>query len=91
MFEAVGAHAAGTIDDAELDAIERNACPTEGSCAGMFTANTMASVAEAIGMSLPGLGVGARPSTAAATTSPTSRGRAVDEPARARASGPARS
>jgi dihydroxy-acid dehydratase len=54
VFEAVGAHAAGTISDAELDAIERNACPTEGSCAGMFTANTMASVAEALGMSLPG-------------------------------------
>jgi dihydroxy-acid dehydratase len=54
VFEAVGAHAAGTIDDAELAAIERNACPTEGSCAGMFTANTMASVAEALGMSLPG-------------------------------------
>ena len=54
VFEAVGAHAAGSIDDAELEAIERNACPTEGSCAGMFTANTMASVAEALGMSLPG-------------------------------------
>jgi dihydroxy-acid dehydratase len=54
VFEAVGAHAAGTMDDDELLAIERNACPTEGSCAGMFTANTMASVAEAIGMSLPG-------------------------------------
>jgi dihydroxy-acid dehydratase len=54
VFEAVGAHAAGTIDDAELLAIERGACPSEGSCAGMFTANTMASVAEAIGMSLPG-------------------------------------
>src|SRR5919106_1656297 len=54
VFEAVGAHAAGTLDDAGLDAIERNACPTEGSCAGMFTANTMASVAEALGMSLPG-------------------------------------
>jgi dihydroxy-acid dehydratase len=54
VFEAVGAHAAGTIDDAELDAIERSACPSEGSCAGMFTANTMASVAEAMGMSLPG-------------------------------------
>jgi dihydroxy-acid dehydratase len=54
VFEAVGAHAAGTIDDAELDAIERHACPSEGSCAGMFTANTMAAVAEAIGMSLPG-------------------------------------
>jgi dihydroxy-acid dehydratase len=54
VFEAVGAHAAGTISDADLDQIERNACPTEGSCAGMFTANTMASVAEALGMSLPG-------------------------------------
>ncbi|MFL6205858.1 MAG: dihydroxy-acid dehydratase [Acidimicrobiales bacterium] len=54
VFEAVGAHAAGTIDDAELLEIERGACPSEGSCAGMFTANTMASVAEAIGMSLPG-------------------------------------
>jgi len=54
VFEAVGAHAAGTMDAAELDQIERKACPTEGSCAGMFTANTMASVAEAIGMSLPG-------------------------------------
>jgi dihydroxy-acid dehydratase len=54
VFEAVGARAVGAIDDAELDAIERAACPTEGSCAGMFTANTMAAVAEAIGMALPG-------------------------------------
>ncbi|MGA2529180.1 MAG: dihydroxy-acid dehydratase [Acidimicrobiales bacterium] len=54
VFEAVGARSAGTIDDAELTAIERNACPTEGSCAGMFTANTMASVAEALGMALAG-------------------------------------
>ncbi|HEY9557536.1 MAG TPA: dihydroxy-acid dehydratase [Acidimicrobiales bacterium] len=54
VFEAVGAHAAGTLDDAGLLAVERNACPGEGACAGMFTANTMASVAEAIGMSLPG-------------------------------------
>jgi dihydroxy-acid dehydratase len=54
VFEAVGAHAAGSLDAAGLDAIERNACPTEGSCAGMFTANTMAAVAEALGMSLPG-------------------------------------
>jgi len=54
VFEAVGAHATGAMDDATLDAIERNACPTEGSCAGMFTANTMASVGEALGMSLPG-------------------------------------
>jgi dihydroxy-acid dehydratase len=54
VFEAVGARGTGAISQEELDAIERNACPTEGSCAGMFTANTMASVAEAIGMSLPG-------------------------------------
>ena len=62
VFEAVGARSAGSIDDAELAAIERNACPTEGSCAGMFTANTMASVAEALGMALPaGLHAGRRP------------------------------
>ena len=54
VFEAVGAHAAGAIDDEELSQIERHACPSEGSCAGMFTANTMASAAEALGMSLPG-------------------------------------
>ncbi|MEZ5206429.1 MAG: dihydroxy-acid dehydratase [Acidimicrobiales bacterium] len=54
VFEAVGAHATGAITDEELKAIECNACPTEGSCAGMFTANTMASVSEALGMSLPG-------------------------------------
>src|SRR3954470_15462311 len=54
VFEAVGACAAGTITENELGEIERRACPTEGSCAGMFTANTMASVGEAIGMSLPG-------------------------------------
>ena len=54
VFEAVGAHAAGTLTDAELALIEQRACPTEGSCAGMFTANTMASAAEALGMALPG-------------------------------------
>jgi len=54
VFEAVGAHAAGTIDDEQLRAIECGACPSEGSCAGMFTANTMAAVAEALGMALPG-------------------------------------
>jgi dihydroxy-acid dehydratase len=54
VFEAVGAFATGSIDRAELEAIERNACPTIGSCAGMFTANTMAAIGEAIGMSLPG-------------------------------------
>ena len=54
VFEAVGAHAVGDIDDEELLSIERAACPTMGSCAGMFTANTMAAVGEALGMSLPG-------------------------------------
>ena len=54
VFEAVGANAAGTLSDEELSLIERRACPTEGSCAGMFTANTMACAAEALGMALPG-------------------------------------
>jgi dihydroxy-acid dehydratase len=54
VFEAVGACAAGTITEEQLGQIERKACPSEGSCAGMFTANTMAAVAEALGMSLPG-------------------------------------
>ncbi|HEV2068294.1 MAG TPA: dihydroxy-acid dehydratase, partial [Acidimicrobiales bacterium] len=54
VFEAVGACAAGAITEDELGDIERRACPSEGSCAGMFTANTMAAVAEALGMSLPG-------------------------------------
>jgi dihydroxy-acid dehydratase len=54
VFEAVGACAAGTLSENELGEIEMRACPTEGSCAGMFTANTMASVGEALGMSLPG-------------------------------------
>ncbi len=54
VFEAVGACATGAITEEELGQIERQACPTEGSCAGMFTANTMASIGEALGMSLPG-------------------------------------
>ncbi len=54
VFEAVGAHAAGTIDDEELRAIECAACPSAGACGGQFTANTMACVSEAIGLALPG-------------------------------------
>ena len=54
VFEAVGARAMGTITDEELGAIERKACTGEGACGGMFTANTMSSIAEAMGMSLPG-------------------------------------
>ena len=53
VFEAVGQHAAGTIDDRQLDAIESCAIPGPGSCGGMYTANTMASAIEALGMSLP--------------------------------------
>lgn len=54
VFEAVGAVGTGALTEEELSLIETHACPTIGSCAGMFTANTMASVAEALGMSLPG-------------------------------------
>ncbi|MGH3900313.1 MAG: dihydroxy-acid dehydratase [Pseudonocardiaceae bacterium] len=53
-FEAVGACARGLISRADVDAIERAICPGEGACAGMYTANTMACAAEALGMSLPG-------------------------------------
>ena len=53
-FEAVGQHGAGRIDDRELLEIERHACPGKGSCGGMYTANTMSSVIEAMGLSLPG-------------------------------------
>ena len=51
IFEAVGAHAAGRIDDAELKAIEDSACPGAGACGGQFTANTMAMVLEFLGLS----------------------------------------
>jgi dihydroxy-acid dehydratase len=54
VFEGIGARSEGRIDDADLLRIEQAACPGAGSCAGMFTANTMASVGEALGMSLPG-------------------------------------
>jgi len=54
VFEGIGAHSEGRIDDEQLLRIEQAACPGDGSCAGMFTANTMASVGEALGMSLPG-------------------------------------
>jgi dihydroxy-acid dehydratase len=53
-FEAVGQYGAGRIDERELLEVERHACPGIGSCGGMFTANTMSSVFEAMGMSLPG-------------------------------------
>ncbi|HEU5171016.1 MAG TPA: dihydroxy-acid dehydratase [Gemmatimonadales bacterium] len=52
-FEAVGEYGAGRISPEELVAVERHACPGQGSCGGMFTANTMSSVFEAMGMSLP--------------------------------------
>ena len=55
-FEASGAFAAGKLTQAELDAIEQNACPTCGSCSGMFTANSMNCLSEVLGMALPGNG-----------------------------------
>jgi dihydroxy-acid dehydratase len=54
VLEAVGACAAGVITEEQLTEIERHACPGEGACGGMFTANTMSSIGEALGMSLPG-------------------------------------
>ena len=53
VFEAVGRHQAGDYTDAELDVLERVACPSAGACGGQFTANTMACVSEAIGLALP--------------------------------------
>ena len=53
-FEAVGRHAAGTISEEDFIGIEKNACPTHGACGGMYTANTMSSSFEALGMSLLG-------------------------------------
>lgn len=53
-FEAVGAYGAGKMSDEELKAVECSSCPGSGACGGMFTANTMASAIEALGMSLPG-------------------------------------
>ncbi|MGH7099205.1 MAG: dihydroxy-acid dehydratase [Stellaceae bacterium] len=54
VFEAVGAHNVGALSDEELHELECAACPSAGSCGGMFTANTMASVSEALGLALPG-------------------------------------
>jgi len=54
VFEAVGARAAGALSVEDLDELERVACPGPGSCAGMYTANTVAAEAEALGMALPG-------------------------------------
>jgi dihydroxy-acid dehydratase len=67
VFEAVGQHAAGTLGDADLADLEAHACPGAGSCGGMYTANTMASAIEALGLSLPN-------SSAQAAISPDKRG-----------------
>src|SRR5205085_2819453 len=56
VFEGVGAYTAGTITGARLDELERHACPTCGSCSGMFTANSMNCLCEALGIALPGNG-----------------------------------
>ena len=52
-FEAIGARAAQKIDDEELERVEKASCPGSGACGGMFTANTMSSIIEAMGMSVP--------------------------------------
>lgn len=56
LFEAVGSHSAGKMSDEDLTCMEKSACPTCGSCSGMYTANTMNCLTEALGMSLPGSG-----------------------------------
>ncbi len=56
VFEGVGAYQAGTMNSEQLQALEENACPTCGSCSGMFTANSMNCLAEALGLALPGNG-----------------------------------
>lgn len=56
MFEAVGSYYAGKLDEAGVETYEENACPTCGSCSGMYTANSMNCLTEAIGMALPGNG-----------------------------------
>ncbi len=56
MFEAVGAYYAGKLDEGEVEEYENHACPTCGSCSGMYTANSMNCLTEAIGMALPGNG-----------------------------------
>jgi dihydroxy-acid dehydratase len=53
VFEAVGKHSLGDMSDADLDVLEQNACPSAGACGAQFTANTMATVSEAIGLALP--------------------------------------
>jgi dihydroxy-acid dehydratase len=83
VFEAVGAYAAGRIDDKQLHDIECFACPGAGACGGMFTANTMASALEAMGMSLPGS------ASIPATDAPTDRTAGRERIANARASGEA--
>jgi len=56
IFQAAGAYAAGKLDDKDMDEYEKNICPTCGSCAGMYTANSMNCLTEALGMGLPGNG-----------------------------------
>jgi dihydroxy-acid dehydratase len=53
VYEAVGQHSVGSMSDAELDTLEQNACPSAGACGAQFTANTMATVSEAMGLALP--------------------------------------
>ena len=69
VYEAVGKHSVGQMSDEDLDILEQNACPSAGACGAQFTANTMATVSEAIGLALP-YSAGAPAPTKSATSSP---------------------
>ena len=60
VFEGVGARKAGIITEEEFHEMEENACPGAGSCSGMFTANSMNCLSEALGVALPGNGIGCK-------------------------------
>src|SRR2546425_7636774 len=78
VFEAVGEYSARRIDAAELLEVERRACPGAGSCGGMFTANTMASIFEAMGMTLPDSSTMAAEDSQKAQSAPRSAPRLLD-------------
>ncbi|MFR6379197.1 MAG: dihydroxy-acid dehydratase [Evtepia sp.] len=79
MFEAVGAYHAGNLDEAGVQDYEENACPTCGSCSGMYTANSMNCLTEAIGMALPGNGTIPAPCLPARCVWPSTPGMQIME------------
>ncbi len=68
MFEAVGRNSVGALSDEDLDELEQVACPSAGACGAQFTANTMATVSEAIGLALPYSAGAPRPTTCATSS-----------------------